>query len=91
MTRILSVLGIVEAPADRPGFGGGGAAAAGGGREEAVLGVLLRARDGLRDVAKAHPSAAHDIMGLADRRGFLAKGAASGCGAGYRLGFGLAA
>ena len=71
VTRILSVLGIVEAPLDHPGFGGGGSGGGGegSGREEAVLNVLLRARDGLRDVAKAHPAAAQDVMALSDRCG----------------------
>ena len=72
VTRILSVLGIVEPPSDHPGFGAGGVSRSSGSaeasaREGAVLNLVTRTRDDLRSIAKAQPAAAEPLMALSDR------------------------
>ena len=58
VSRILSVMGLVDAPSDRPGFGAASSGAKGDGgadavaREDAWCGAVAGVRDRLRAVAQ---------------------------------------
>ena len=83
VSRILSVMGLVDAPSDRPGFGtssssadGDGSSQAAAAREDAWCAAVAGVRDRLRSVAQLPPPELKGgIMELADRLALYASSA----------------
>ena len=74
VTRILSVMGLVDAPSDRPGFGSSDSGEGGDGnaaaREDAWCAAVAGVRDRLRAVAQLPaPELKGAVMDLSDRSG----------------------
>jgi len=66
VTRVLSVFGLVDGPADRPGLDGGGGAAASDDKFAGVMDCMAAFRDDVRAIARGGKGTMGDVMGACD-------------------------